>query len=84
MSNTPAPRAKVRGMGGSALPLVLQRRPHAICDHGWIFVEGKDRGALKSLRPRNEDAEAAVERVGGDPRFVASAGASAASLERRL
>lgn len=42
-------------------------------DHGCIVVHRKGHGAFKSMRPHDEDAESAIERVGGDPRFVRAA-----------
>src|ERR1017187_6555640 len=65
-------------------PLLLQRRPHPLRDHGRIVVDRKRRRALKSMRSRYEDAKPALERVSGNPRFVRPHGGPAASDHGRL
>jgi hypothetical protein len=59
-------------------PLPLHRLPHVLRDHGRIVVNRERDGALKSMRPRDEDSKPAIERIGGNPRFVRSRRVSAA------
>jgi hypothetical protein len=54
------------------IDLFLQGLPHALRDHGGVIVNCESHGALKSMRPRDEQPEPAIEWVGGDPRFVRS------------
>jgi hypothetical protein len=50
--------------------LFFQRLPHSPCDHARFIVDRERHGALESMRARDEDAESAIERVGGDPCFM--------------
>jgi hypothetical protein len=47
----------------------IQRFTDAIPNDGWIVVYLKRHGALKAVRPRDEHAKPAFERVSGDPGF---------------
>src|SRR5450756_1372451 len=65
-------------------PLLLHRLPHPLRDHGRIVVNREGHGALESMRPRDENAEAAIERIGGYPRFMRTRRVPATSDHARL
>ena len=65
-------------------PLFLHRLPYPFRDHGRIVVGGERHGALESMRPSDEDAEPAIERVGGNPRFMRTRRVPAAGDHGRL
>src|ERR1017187_8333189 len=67
-----------------SIRLRLNRLPHPVRDHGRIFVDRERHGALESMRPRDEDAEPALERVGGYPRFMWTRRVPAAGHHGRL
>ena len=50
--------------------LLLQRFTHALSDLGGIVVQSKYDIPLEPLWARDEDAEAALEAIGGYPRFM--------------
>jgi hypothetical protein len=62
----------------------FQRLSHALSDHGRIVVDGEGHGTLESVRPRNENAHAALERVGRNSRFMRRADVLAARDDSRL
>src|ERR1035438_4814480 len=64
---------------GTTFPLLLHRLPHSLRDHGRIVVDRERHGTLESMRPRDEDAETAIERISGYPRFMRAHGVPAAS-----
>ena len=45
------------------MTLPLHRIPHPLRDYGWIVVDRERHTALESMRTRDEDAEATVERL---------------------
>src|ERR1035438_5297970 len=71
-------------MAPVAASLLFHRLPDSLRDHGWIVVDFECHGPLKSLRPRDEDAEPAIERVGSYPCFVRARRVPAASDDGRL
>src|SRR5258708_29101756 len=68
---SPADRASVDPLPSDVLP--VQRLPNALRDFGRIVVDSEDHGPLESLWARDEDTEATLERIGGDPRFMRAA-----------
>jgi len=63
---------------------LLHRLSYAFRDHRRVVVESKHHDALESLWACDEDAEATLERVGGNPRFVRAAGIPAARDDGRF
>jgi hypothetical protein len=61
---------------------IVSRTP--LRDHRRIVVDGKRHRALESMCPRDEDPETAIERVGGNPRFMRTYSVPAASDDGRL
>ena len=61
---------KASGCAFHRSALFLQRFANALRDHCRIVVESKYHRPLESLWAGDEDAEAALERIRGDPRFV--------------
>ena len=73
---------RVTGMPPEAL--LFQRFAHPLRNHGGIVGEGKHRGSLESLRACDQDAEATLEWVGRNPRFMRARRVPAASYHCRL
>src|ERR1039458_6749609 len=65
-------------------PLPLHRLPHALRNHGRIVVDRERHSTLESLRPGDEHAEPATERIGRDPPFVWATPRLPASNDRSL
>ncbi len=66
------------------LDSLVQSGAHALRDDGWILVQFEHHRALESLRPGNQDSNAASEWVRRYPGFVRRRNVLAASFNRRF
>ncbi len=73
------PKRGVRGR-----PLLFQRRPDPLRNHGRIVVDSEFNGTLKSMRPRYQDAGRAIKWVHGYPGFMRTTYVFAARDHGRL
>jgi hypothetical protein len=64
--------------------LLIQRFAHPLRNHGGIVRESKHHGTLESLRACDQDAEATLEWVGRNPRFMRAKRVPAASYHCSL
>jgi hypothetical protein len=71
-------------LGMAPEALLFQRFAHPLRNHGRIVGESKHHGTLESLRACDQDAEATLEWVDRNPRFMRARRVSAASDHGRL